>query len=393
MTEDEAKAVAEFAALCVWDSMDHWRPIMRYGRLFTPGTTAGGPDPDPDHLAANAYRLALDKGLLYAEGYIRFSAGFAGYCAWCLDGETVVSPGFRVPVTAYFGVALRPDYVRRVYEARQRYRAGDDGFRWVFQPRHEVINPPLDLTADIVGDLGRGIPSRVREWAVTTRHPSGSLPEAEAWLREELLGSADAGAVQAADQALAPPAAQPEPDTGAAVKDPGTRPSQALLPRPYARYLIRRVDGAGSGMALVCNGPGADGYSDDAVILGEPVQEGDTLDTLIRIADEHRLECEWAVSPGGEQDEHPGLAAHQPAEVHLKWIDGSRAGDSFAVLHRLDYNVWDAWRQPPHPAGQGTTAEKPERLTRNGDSYEMALAAVFRAMGDAMPEEFTVVCL
>jgi hypothetical protein len=30
------------------------------------------------------------------------------------------------------------------------------------------------------------------------------------------------------------------------------------------------------------------------------------------------------------------------------------------------------------------------RLTRNGVSYEMALAAVFRAMGEEMPEEFQV---
>ena len=33
------------------------------------------------------------------------------------------------------------------------------------------------------------------------------------------------------------------------------------------------------------------------------------------------------------------------------------------------------------------------RLTRNGVSYEMALMAAFRAMGDALPEEFGVVCL
>ena len=37
--------------------------------------------------------------------------------AWCLDGETVVDPGASQPGTAYFGVALRPGYVRRVREA------------------------------------------------------------------------------------------------------------------------------------------------------------------------------------------------------------------------------------------------------------------------------------
>jgi hypothetical protein len=37
--------------------------------------------------------------------------------------------------------------------------------------------------------------------------------------------------------------------------------------------------------------------------------------------------------------------------------------------------------------------EPPVLLTRNGISYEMALMAVFRAMGDEIPEEFTVVYL
>jgi hypothetical protein len=37
--------------------------------------------------------------------------------------------------------------------------------------------------------------------------------------------------------------------------------------------------------------------------------------------------------------------------------------------------------------------EPPVLLTRNGVSYEMALAAVFQAMGDEMPEEFRVVYL
>jgi hypothetical protein len=32
-------------------------------------------------------------------------------------------------------------------------------------------------------------------------------------------------------------------------------------------------------------------------------------------------------------------------------------------------------------------------LTRNGISYEMALAAVFQAMGDEMPEEFRILVI
>jgi hypothetical protein len=69
---------------------------------------------------------------------------------------------------------------------------------------------------------------------------------------------------------------------------------------------------------------------------------------------------------------------------------GSREGQGFAVLHRLDYNVWDAWLHPAHLEGQTAGEESPVRLTRNGVSYEMALLAVSRAMGDAIPEEFAV---
>jgi hypothetical protein len=37
--------------------------------------------------------------------------------------------------------------------------------------------------------------------------------------------------------------------------------------------------------------------------------------------------------------------------------------------------------------------EPPVLLTGNGVSYEMSLAAIFRAMGDEMPEKFGVVYL
>jgi len=41
--EDEAKTVAAVAAQCLtWGGWRRWGLIMRYGRLFTPGTDAGG---------------------------------------------------------------------------------------------------------------------------------------------------------------------------------------------------------------------------------------------------------------------------------------------------------------------------------------------------------------
>jgi hypothetical protein len=73
MTEDEAETVAALAAQCVWGGRSRWDLIMRYGRLFTPGTDAGG-GPYPEghrHAGRNAYRRSTDAGLLYAEGFAR----------------------------------------------------------------------------------------------------------------------------------------------------------------------------------------------------------------------------------------------------------------------------------------------------------------------------------
>ena len=100
----------------------------------------------------------------------------------------------------------------------------------------------------------------------------------------------------------------------------------------------------------------------------------------------------WARCPADER-ERPELTVQKRAEVHLKWRQGFLAEKDFAVLHRLDDQVWDAWRQPSHLEGQRVVAEPPVLLTRDGVSYEMALMAVFRAMGDEMPEEFGVFSL
>ena len=175
MTEDEAETVAALAAQCVWGRRSRWDLIMRYGRLFTPGTDAGGgPYPkQPLYAGRNAYRFAMDSGLLYAEGYACPRGGVPAYSAWCLDGETVVDPGSAEPGTAYFGVALRSDYMRRSYEARL-FRDGTSKFRQV-SPRDddEVVDPPVDPAADIVWDFGRDIPPWVWEWGRAPRRAPG----------------------------------------------------------------------------------------------------------------------------------------------------------------------------------------------------------------------------
>ena len=187
MTEDEVTTVGELAAQCVWGGRRYLGLIMRYGRLFGPGVSAGGGAHPmvPAYAGKNAYRRAMDGGLLYAEGYARVDGGIITHSAWCVDGETVVDPGFSQPGTAYFGVALRPDYMRRVHEAR-RLDDGRDGFMRVFEAPLEAIGPPLDPGADIALDLGRDIPPRVRDWALTAESMRGGDPVVPAWVIDEL---------------------------------------------------------------------------------------------------------------------------------------------------------------------------------------------------------------
>jgi hypothetical protein len=164
--------------------------------------------------------------------------------------------------------------------------------------------------------------------------------------------------------------------------------SEAPLPMSYARYLIR-LDARG--LSLQCSGQTGGVCSDNRTTLRR-LQNGDSLDTLIQLADEHRQGCEWAVCPGDER-ERTELTVQKRAEVHLKWIIGPRAERNFGQLHHVDGNGWNAWLHPLSLEGQSVSEDPPVLLTPDGTSYEMALMAVFRAMGDEMPEEFTVVYL
>jgi hypothetical protein len=373
VTEDEAKAVAAVAARCLtWSGWRRWEPVMRYGRLFTPGVGTHAVDAwgmSPDSAGRKACRLAVDSDLLYAEGYAGYprAGGVSSpwAWAWCLDGESVVDPAANRQGTAFFGVALRPQYMRRV-RAAQRGDDGSEGFRWALTRGDREI-PPLDPAADIALDLGRDIPSSVREWALTAERHQGPARMPPDWVLAELLGTADAG-----------PAVQ-DRFRGLFVRSVGPRRTPGPVPSgPYARFLVRSADWFSSGMALQCAGKTGGAFSDDGEILGM-IQEGDSVATLMRMADEHRPQCEWETTVAGKEAEK---LAYTPAEARLQ-----SAGRTFAVLRRLDYNVWDAWLRPPAPDGDAAGV----RLTRNGVSYEMAFAAVFRAMGTAMPTEFTTV--
>jgi hypothetical protein len=221
MTEDEATTVAKLAAQCVWGGRRHLGPIMRYGRLFRPGTDAGGGAYPmvPAWAGKNAYRRAMDRGLLYAEGYACIRGEIVTHSAWCLDGETVVDPGFKQPRIAYFGLALRSDYVRQVHEAR-RQDDGGDGFIQVFMTPLEEINLPLDPGTDVVLELGRDIPPQVRDWALTAESRRGGDPVAPAWVLDELLRFPAVRAPQPSALPLAPPAGERAADTGTGLKEP-----------------------------------------------------------------------------------------------------------------------------------------------------------------------------
>ena len=71
----------------------------------------------PANACRNGYRKAVASGLVYAEGWALRSRRILVHAGWCLDGQAVVDPGFTEPAAAYFGVALDPDYMRRVQES------------------------------------------------------------------------------------------------------------------------------------------------------------------------------------------------------------------------------------------------------------------------------------
>jgi hypothetical protein len=187
------------------------------------------------------------------------------------------------------------------------------------------------------------------------------------WVLAELLEATDAGS------------AGQEPFRGLFVPPVGQWRAPGPVPAgPYARFLVRFADWLSSGMALQCGGKSGGAFSDDGEILGM-IQDGDSVATLTRMADEHRPQCAWETSVVSDQTGEP---AYTPAEARLQ-----SAGQTFAVLRRLDYNVWDAWLRPPASGGEAAGV----RVTRNGVSYEMAFAAIFRTMGTAMPSHFTTV--
>jgi hypothetical protein len=183
---------------------------------------------------------------------------------------------------------------------------------------------------------------------------------------------------------------EPDPYLQAHVLPDGQRVQLEQLPMSYARYLIRRTGMVThpAGMSLGCSGQTGGACSRDGTTLNT-IQDGTSLDTLIRMADEHRPGCAEAYIPADERG-HPELTVQKRAEVLLHWAAGPKGEASFAKLHRLDCNVWDAWLTPLRMQGKFPVEEPPVLVTSNGDGYEMALAAVFQAMGEEMPEEFGV---
>lgn len=96
----------------------------RYGRLFTPGKDVRGGYPTfPAWAGKNAYRRAVDSGLLYAEGYAcrRPASRPTRQGALRARPPWIRGSANRVPRTSR--VALRSGFVRRFHDARH----SDDG--------------------------------------------------------------------------------------------------------------------------------------------------------------------------------------------------------------------------------------------------------------------------
>jgi hypothetical protein len=155
----------------------------------------------------------------------------------------------------------------------------------------------------------------------------------------------------------------------------------------YERDLIRGeyLDGTYGvpGMWLHDSGQTGGINSRDGARLAA-VGDGTSLAALIQSADERRSVSEWTTCPEGERV-NPELTVQKNAEVDLCWGMGGEA--YFAALHRFADGTWDAWLTPSHVPVSGRE-EPTELLTPVGVSYEMALAAIFRTMGDDMPTGF-----
>lgn len=152
----------------------------------------------------------------------------------------------------------------------------------------------------------------------------------------------------------------------------------------YERHLIRSMYSGGThgfpGMRLHESGQTGGINSREGTQLTS-VGDGTSLAPLIQMADEYRPMSAWTTCPEDERMD-PELTVQKNAEVDLCWgMGGERY---FAALHRLADRTWDAWVTPSHvPVSR--REEPTELLTPAGVSYEMALAAIFRAMGDNMP--------
>ena len=85
VTEDEAKAVAAVAVQCVtWGGWRRWSPVMRYGRLFTPGTDVGGGayPMSSDYVGRNALSLVISLVPWIHSAGSRTRSRADASCAW-----------------------------------------------------------------------------------------------------------------------------------------------------------------------------------------------------------------------------------------------------------------------------------------------------------------------
>lgn len=192
VSEDEVRIVCRLVERCLTHEREHWGQAMQYARLFTPGSVVRSYSTRPAMSRRYAYQHAVASGLLYAEGVAHHRGFPHERMGWCVDGDSgvVVEPTFLEPGTAYFGVVLRPEYMRQAFEA-SRDDDGNETFRGVYGSWR--LFPMPDPAVDIVHHLGRDIPASVRDWALTADNGPDGPKEPPAWVLDELR-SWDGGA-------------------------------------------------------------------------------------------------------------------------------------------------------------------------------------------------------
>lgn len=109
--------------------------------------------------------------------------------------------------------------------------------------------------------------------------------------------------------------------------------------------------------------------------IDEEIGDGTSVATLMRVADQHRMSCQYGFS-------EPEATAEANARWETVWLTYTDERGPFAFLKRQKgTELWDV---------TFSGGKYDVRLSGNGVGYEQGIALVCQAMGEHMPQEFAV---